>query len=64
MSEDCEHIFVSNSGQGGDPIFTLNRMMGPYPLMHVKCSGCNCRTWFTKEQWNAMTEDKEPENAD
>lgn len=51
---DCKHVWVSNSGRGGQPEFRPNRMMSPEPLMHVKCSGCNTRTWFTQSQWQQL----------
>lgn len=53
----CNHVWVSNSGQGGEPEFRLNRHMSDKPLMHVRCSECGCRTWLTREQWDATPED-------
>ena len=47
----CSHLWVSNSGEGGDPVFTPNRYMAPDQLMHVKCFKCRARTWFTEKQW-------------
>jgi hypothetical protein len=55
MSEcDCNHLWVSNSGRGGEPDFRPNRQMSTRPLMHVRCSRCGVRTWFTPEQWRAL----------
>lgn len=53
---DCEHVWISNSGAGGEPKFRTNRQMSVEPLMHVKCSECNSRTWLTENEWDAMTE--------
>jgi len=50
-TEDCAHNWVANGGQGGAPQFRANRYMHPEPHMHVKCSGCGLRTWFTEKQW-------------
>lgn len=49
----CKHIWVANSGRGGEPDFRLNRQMSNEPLMHVKCSICGDRTWLTEAQWLA-----------
>lgn len=49
----CKHKWVSNSGRGGAPQFRMNRQMSPYPLMPVRCSECNSRTWMTEAQWQA-----------
>jgi len=51
MKKECDHIWVSNSGQGGTPDYRLNRQMGQEPVMHIKCSKCDARTWVTKAQW-------------
>ena len=48
---DCNHFWHSNSGRGGMAVFRRNRQMSAEPLMHVRCSECNARTWLTKEQW-------------
>jgi len=50
----CSHAWVANSGRGGEPEFRPNRMMSPVPLMHVQCSKCNARTWFSEAQWSAL----------
>ena len=52
---DCEHQWVSNSGAGGEPDFRMNRQMSAVALMHVKCYVCDDRTWFTKQQWEALS---------
>lgn len=49
----CAHVWISNSGQGGEPDFRMNNGA---ERMHVKCEKCNTRTWFTKPQWNAIPE--------
>ena len=51
---DCEHQWVSNSGVGGEPDFRMSRQMSAVALMHVKCFVCGDRTWFTKQQWEAL----------
>jgi hypothetical protein len=61
MSQDCAHYWIPNSGQGGEPDFRVNRTMGPAPLMHVMCSKCRCRTWFTEKQWWAIPATLSPE---
>jgi hypothetical protein len=50
----CVHYWISNSGFGGEPEFRPNRQMSSEPLMHVKCSLCDARTWFTEKQWRAI----------
>ncbi len=50
----CAHYWIPNGGAGGEPEFRANRQMSPDPLMHVKCSLCGDRTWFTQEQWQAI----------
>lgn len=50
---DCQHNWVTNSGDGGDPDF--RRGLGPEPTMHVLCSKCNARTWLTEAQWEALS---------
>lgn len=52
MNNRCEHKWVANSGKGGEPVFRRNNQMGRNPIMHVRCSACGDRTWFTYEQWN------------
>jgi hypothetical protein len=52
----CKHIWIANSGHGGEPDFRMNRQMSDQPLMHVKCLQCRGRTWLTHEQWEAMSE--------
>lgn len=54
--EDCEHIWVANSGKGGDPDYRPNRLWSAVPIMHVRCEICNARTWKTREQWEALEE--------
>ena len=49
----CNHIWVSNSGAGGDPIFKM--FVGGIERMHVKCgNGCNSRAWATREDWKEL----------
>ena len=50
MSE-CDHKWVANSGNGGEPVFKVNLTMSSQPLMHVKCSSCGARTWMTEYRW-------------
>lgn len=54
MNDECQHVWIANSGQGGKPDFRMNRHMSSEPLMHVKCDRCNARTWLTEGQWYAM----------
>jgi len=51
MTCDFECRWVSNSGLGGKPDFRPNSQMSWAPLMHVMCSVCGNRTWFTPPQW-------------
>lgn len=50
----CAHAWVANSGRGGTPEYRPNRMMSTVPLMHVQCSRCEARTWFSQEQWERL----------
>lgn len=50
----CDHLWVSNSGQGGEPVFKMNRQMSTFPVMHVKCKECGSRTWVNNSQWILM----------
>ncbi len=54
MSMICKHVWVANSGRGGEPVFKINRQMHGSPIMHAKCSVCGDRTWFTVSQWAAV----------
>jgi len=54
----CNHIWITNSGDGGEPDFRKNSQMGREPLMHVQCEKCNARTWFTEKQWKQLLEAK------
>lgn len=49
----CNHIWITNSGRGGKADFKKNSQMSVFPTMHVMCSKCKARTWFTEAQWNA-----------
>lgn len=56
---DCNHIWAppydSMEGLTGDqPYFRVNRAMSEEPIAHVQCKLCDCRTWFTQEQWDEM----------
>lgn len=54
--EDCGHVWVANSGKGGEPDYRPNRQLSAQPLMNVKCDICNARTWKTQQQWEALEE--------
>ncbi len=58
-NSDCEHVWVANSGAGGEPKFKMNRHMSHDPLMHVKCTKCGGRTWLTDNDWDAITDPTE-----
>lgn len=60
---ECAHYWIPNSGQGGEPVFTPNRQMSQYPTMHVVCSQCGARTWFTEKQWWAIPAKAAPDVA-
>lgn len=60
MSETCNHYWIPNSGQGGEPEFRPNRQMSREPLMHVMCGRCGCRTWFTEKRWKAIPATEAP----
>jgi hypothetical protein len=52
---ECEHEWIANSGRGGEPVFTRQQIVaGDTPVMHVACSKCNTRTWFTEAKWHAL----------
>ena len=51
MIEPHLHDWVSNSGMGGSPVFTLSSATSDHPTMNVRCSECNARTWLTENQW-------------
>ena len=54
--EDCNHVWTSQEKENGGPDFRMNRQMSNKPLLHATCRDCNARTWFTEEQWFAMSE--------
>ena len=54
--EKCNHLWIANTGKGGDPDFRINRMMSPFPLLQVKCEKCNGRTWVTEKNWFLIQE--------
>jgi len=58
--ENCNHYWIPNSGAGGEPVFRNFTHMSREPVMHVKCSKCNTRTWFTQKQWNDIPVRSEP----
>jgi len=49
----CQHDWVSNSGKSGEPRFKPG-LFKDEPVMHVLCSKCGDRTWFTEDQWEAL----------
>lgn len=57
MSE-CNHIWIANSGKGGEPQFKKNSQIGSIPTMHVKCSDCGCRTWLSQAAWTVQMVDE------
>lgn len=58
----CDHEWIANSGQGGEPKFRANRQMWFGLRMHVICRKCRARTWVTEEEWNdAQVRDQQPE---
>lgn len=50
-----EHVWVSNSGQGGPPRYKPgpNGPKAPH-CMHVRCRNTGARTWITEERWNRL----------
>ena len=52
----CDHLWVSNGGDGGIPRFRRNRQLSSEILMPVRCRNCNSRTWFTEQGWNSLSE--------
>ena len=56
MNNDCNHNWVANSGNGGEPEFRLNKQMSLKSVMHAKCSLCNSRTWVDKDYWDEYLE--------
>ena len=63
-NNDCAHIWIANSGAGGEPKFRMNRHMSHEPLMHVTCSECNSRTWLSENDWDAMLESSDQDSND
>lgn len=53
--KNCDHMWISNSGKGGVPLFEIEYNMSNVPIMHVKCTKCGARTWFTQQQWRVIT---------
>lgn len=52
---DCNHIWEpTDTEESGEPSFRKNRYMWAGLRAHVCCSECNCRTWLTKEEWDAL----------
>lgn len=51
---ECNHKWISNSGEGGEPEFRLNPQIAHEPVMHIECERCGARTWVTKVQWYAI----------
>jgi hypothetical protein len=45
----CNHVWVANNGQGGEPRFRPNSMMSA--AMPVMCRLCQARTWFSEDLW-------------
>lgn len=53
IPEKCSHIWVSNSGKGGEAVFKR----APFSKLfatHVKCSKCNNKCWKTRGQLEAI----------
>lgn len=57
---ECDHYWVGRTRPDGQWDFRMNRQMCPEPLMHVTCSKCNARTWFTEKQWAEIPIRSEP----
>jgi hypothetical protein len=61
----CRHVWIANSGRGGEPQFRVNRQIPPWvrassePLMDVTCRTCGTRSWFTEAQWNTLAAEDE-----
>lgn len=52
---ECAHLWISNSGQGGEPEFHPAQIVaGDTLVMHVMCDRCRCRTWFSEAQWRRL----------
>jgi len=47
---NCSHVWSTNSGKGGMPVFGYN---GEYP-MRVACFKCDSGDFYTIEQWESM----------
>lgn len=52
----CDHLWIANSGKGGQPDFKVIAGMSLFPLMHVQCEKCNDRTFLTKKNWFSIQE--------
>lgn len=64
MTPPCQHLWITNSGQGGDPVFRpVAIVAGETPVMHVSCDRCGARTWFTRAQWAAIPREGENRGA-
>jgi hypothetical protein len=53
--QQCEHLWIANSGRGGEPEFRPAQIVaGDTPVMHVVCSRCQVRTWFSEARWRRI----------
>lgn len=60
----CAHIWITNSGRGGDPRFNIRMVGDVLPVMHVMCSECGARAFFTEKNWYALRERQAREAAE
>ena len=49
LNKKCTHVWVANSGAGGEPKF--KKGLSDVPTMHIKCSSCGDRTWVSEPEW-------------
>lgn len=52
----CNHIWIANSGQGGEPRFNIRMTGDIHYVMHVRCCECGTRSFFSEKQWFALEE--------
>lgn len=52
---DCNHVWSSNDGTGGEPTFRPGEISPKTPTMWCVCIHCNHRIWVTHAEWVQFT---------
>lgn len=53
----CRHVWLSNAGRGGEPVFVPRRPSSrrpQTPTMRGECRTCGTREWFTPAEWSSL----------